>query len=208
MNMKNRFYYILLLTLALLGLLTGCAPKQGGQNKQTEVPVQTVAIIDDETTAALTKPQTQGGAEETAQYQTEQATETVTDEPTKEPAQEPTTAKAAIDENGSYTSKEEVALYLHTYGHLPSNFITKNDAKALGWDSSKGNLWSVAPGKSIGGDYFGNYENLLPKRKGRSYYECDIDYDGGYRGSKRVIYSNDGLVYYTEDHYKTFEQLY
>ena len=38
--------------------------------------------------------------------------------------------------------------------------------------------------------------------------ECDIDYDGGYRGPKRLIYSNDGLVFYTEDHYKTFEQLY
>ena len=119
---------------------------------------------------------------------------------------EPQTEK--IDEDGNYTSKEDVALYIHLYGHLPDNFITKNEAKDLGWVNSEGNLDEVAPGKSIGGDYFGNYEGQLPEKKGRKYYECDIDYTGGYRDSKRIIYSNDGLVYYTEDHYKTFEQLY
>jgi len=59
-----------------------------------------------------------------------------------------------------------------------------------------------------GGSAFGNYEGNLPRASGRRYFECDIDYDGGYRGPKRLIYSNDGLVFYTEDHYKTFEQLY
>lgn len=113
-----------------------------------------------------------------------------------------------IAEDGSYTSKEDVALYLHTYGHLPSNYITKKDAEELGWNSKEGNLRDVAPGKSIGGSRFGNYEGNLPEAAGRKYYECDIGYDGGYRGAERIIYSNDGLVYYTEDHYKTFEQLY
>lgn len=115
---------------------------------------------------------------------------------------------AAIEEDGEYTSKEEVALYLHTYSHLPQNYITKQEAKALGWVSEEGNLDEVAPGKSIGGDRFGNYEGLLPEEDGRQYYECDIDYDGGTRNAKRIIYSNDGLIFYTEDHYKTFEQLY
>jgi guanyl-specific ribonuclease Sa len=113
-----------------------------------------------------------------------------------------------ITEDGSYTSKKEVALYLHTYGHLPNNYITKSEAESLGWDSKKGNLWDVAPGKSIGGSHFGNYEKQLPDAKGRKYSECDIDYDGTYRNAKRIIYSNDGLIFYTEDHYKTFEQLY
>ena len=113
-----------------------------------------------------------------------------------------------IDENGTYTSKEEVAAYLHEYGHLPSNFITKKEARNLGWVSSEGNLGEVAPGMSIGGDYFGNYEGNLPESKGRAYYECDIDSDGGYRGAKRIVFSNDGLIYYTEDHYETFELLY
>lgn len=114
----------------------------------------------------------------------------------------------SVDESGEYTSKEEVAAYLHIYGHLPGNYITKDEAKKLGWDSKEGNLGEVAPGKSIGGDYFGNYEGSLPEASGRKYYECDIDTDGSYRGAKRIVYSNDGLVYYTEDHYETFELLY
>ena len=113
-----------------------------------------------------------------------------------------------VEENGEYTSKDEVALYIHEYGKLPSNFITKNEAKDLGWQSSKGNLDKVAPGMSIGGDRFGNYEGLLPKKKGRTYTECDINYEGGFRGGERIIFSNDGLIFYTDDHYNTFEQLY
>ncbi len=115
---------------------------------------------------------------------------------------------AALEEDGTYTSKDDVAAYLHEYQHLPDNYITKKQAQKLGWDSSAGNLNKVAPGKSIGGDRFGNYEELLPVKKGRTYYECDIDYTGGYRQAKRIIYSDDGLIYYTEDHYKTFTQLY
>lgn len=114
----------------------------------------------------------------------------------------------AIREDGEYSGKEEVAAYLHLYGHLPSNYISKKEAEQLGWNSREGNLWDVAPGKSIGGSRFGNYEGNLPEAKNRKYYECDIDFDGGYRGPKRIIYSSDGLIFYTEDHYKTFEQLY
>lgn len=111
-----------------------------------------------------------------------------------------------IREDGEYSSKSEVGLYLYLYGKLPSNYLTKNEAYDLGWNSKDGNLWDVAPGMSIGGDKFGNREGILPK--GKQYYECDIDYEGGYRGSKRIVYSLDGYVYYTEDHYESFEQLY
>ena len=113
-----------------------------------------------------------------------------------------------VSEDGEYTSKDEVALYIHLYNHLPSNFITKNEAKDLGWDSSLGNLATVAPGKSIGGDKFGNREGLLPKADGRVYYECDIDYKKGKRNGKRIVFSNDGLIYYTGDHYESFVLLY
>lgn len=113
-----------------------------------------------------------------------------------------------LDAEGSYTTKEEVALYLHQHRALPPNFITKSEAAALGWEASKGNLWDVADQKSIGGDRFGNREGLLPSKEGRQYYECDINYDGGYRGAERIVYSNDGLVYYTPDHYESFELLY
>ncbi len=112
-----------------------------------------------------------------------------------------------IDENGSYDSKDEVALYIHLYGRLPSNYITKKEAQALGW--SGGSLEKFAPGKCIGGSRFGNYEGRLPEKKGRQYYECDIDTLGaGQRGAKRLVYSTDGLIYYTGDHYKNFELLY
>ncbi|MBQ3327132.1 MAG: ribonuclease [Clostridia bacterium] len=112
-----------------------------------------------------------------------------------------------IDKNGSYTSKDDVALYIHTYGELPKNFITKKEAERLGWDG--GPLEPYAPGKSIGGSYFGNYEGKLPKKKGRTYYECDIDTKGKRsRGPKRIVYSTDGLIYYTPNHYETFELLY
>ena len=115
--------------------------------------------------------------------------------------------EGSLDPDGSYTSKEDVALYLHLYGKLPSNFITKKEAKALGWQG--GSLEPYAPGKCIGGDRFGNYEGILPKVKGRTYYECDIDTLGKKkRGAKRIIYSSDGQIYYTGDHYETFELLY
>lgn len=113
-----------------------------------------------------------------------------------------------VDEDGEYTSKEEVALYIHLYGHLPDNYITKREAEELGWIPKEGNLSEVAPGKSIGGSRFGNYGGVLPEKDGRKYYECDIDFDGTYRNGKRILYSNDGLIYYSEDHYNTFEQLY
>ena len=131
----------------------------------------------------------------------------VPEQPQIQTVQEATEAASAIDENGSYTSKEDVALYLDTYGRLPDNFITKNEARELGWEG--GGLEPFAPGKCIGGDRFGNYEGLLPKADGRKYTECDIDTLGkDSRGAKRIVFSNDGLIYYTEDHYESFELLY
>lgn len=118
------------------------------------------------------------------------------------------TDNSIILESGSYTTPEDVAEYIHTFGTLPHNFITKDDAIALGWDKSKGNLWEVAEGMSIGGDRFGNYEGLLPDSEGRIWTECDVNYQGGFRGAERIIFSNDGLIFYTNDHYQTFEQLY
>jgi ribonuclease T1 len=114
----------------------------------------------------------------------------------------------SVKEGQSYSTKDEVAAYINEYHKLPPNFITKAEAQKLGWDNSKGNLWIVTNKMSIGGDRFGNLEGLLPKAKGRQYYECDIDYYGGYRGAERIIYSSDGLIFYTDDHYKTFIQLY
>lgn len=122
---------------------------------------------------------------------------------TAPPAEEPFVVRGE-----AYSDKEHVAAYLREFGELPPNYITKKEAQALGWGSMRVGLWDVAPGKSIGGDRFGNFEGQLPTAKGRKYFECDIDYDGAYsRNAKRIIYSNDGLIFYTEDHYTTFEEM-
>ena len=122
-------------------------------------------------------------------------------------------ANVTIYRDGTYTSKVEVALYIHTYGRVPSNYVSKTKARNAGWVSSEGNLWDVLPGMSIGGGGYTNEqwgdEPLLPETpEGRDWRECDINYQGGYRGAERLVYSDDGLVFYTGDHYTTFERLY
>ncbi|MBR3357802.1 MAG: ribonuclease [Solobacterium sp.] len=131
---------------------------------------------------------------------------TPTPAPTAEP--EPTSEpEPLIDEDGIYDTKDEVALYLYTYHHLPSNFMTKKEARKKGWES--GALNRTIKGMCIGGDTYSNYEGLLPKVRGRKYYECDIDtLHAKSRGAKRIVWSNDWNIYYTEDHYDSFTLLY
>ena len=123
------------------------------------------------------------------------------------PAPETETQPESIDEDGSYTTKEDLALYIHTYGHLPGNFVTKEEARAAGWEG--GGLDEVLPGMCIGGDRFGNREGLLPEATGRSWTECDVNtLHAKSRGAERIVFSNDGLIYYTGDHYDSFALLY
>ena len=145
---------------------------------------------------------------DTGVQQTTPAESTVTEPVATEPvATEPEETQALLDPDGWYYSAEDVALYLVTYGELPCNFITKNEARDLGWEG--GSVQKYLEGAAIGGDKFGNREGILPKADGRQYYECDIDTDGkNSRGAKRIVYSNDGLIYYTEDHYESFILLY
>lgn len=114
----------------------------------------------------------------------------------------------SVDESGEYSDRDSVALYIHEFGHLPANFVSKTKARAAGWVNTEGNLWDVLPGKSIGGSEFHDDENALPDAAGRRWTECDVNYSGGYRGPERIVFSNDGLVYYTPDHYNTFERLF
>ena len=168
-------------------------------------------VIFTEEEQSETIPETEPDPETEPEPETESLTET---EPETAPETEPETESetepetevlSSVEWGQSYTTPEDVAEYIHIYSELPPNFITKNEAKKLGWESSKGNLWDVAPNMSIGGDTFGNREGLLPDGK---YYECDVNYNGGYRGSERLIFSDDGRIYYTNDHYQTFEQFY
>ena len=200
----------LLLALLLALSLTACGnPAQTMDTiEKAAQTVQQIAEVlndteEDTESAALPASEAQEAAEEASEEPAQAFDqETAAEEPAEAAAETP-----AIDEDGVYTTKDDVALYLHTYGHLPSNFITKKEAEKLGW--SGGSLEPYAPGKCIGGSHFGNYEGILPEKDGRSYTECDIDTLGAdKRGAKRIVFSNDGLIYYTEDHYETFELLY
>ena len=194
--------------LPTLFLFTGCSPEM--EELAVDILTGVVSEMEIETEVAEeTLLETESELEEFSEIEEDfSIDESITDETFVVEDVIDESSELTIVESGTYTSKEEVAAYLYTYGHLPSNFITKKEARNFGWVSNEGNLWEVAPEMSIGGDYFGNYEGNLPEALGRDYYECDIDTNGSYRGAKRIVYSNDGLIYYTEDHYETFELLY
>lgn len=214
---------VLLCLMLSLTLITGCggndSPSSNG-SPSGEISLQTEEASGQELSFSIDETEQAGGsdAEENSGQSgqsgaSDKSGQSGQSGQTENPDQAVTTSAAqtgeqtSIDENGTYDQKDDVALYIHTYGHLPSNYITKKEAKAMGWEG--GSLERFAPGKCIGGSYFGNYEGLLPEKKGRSYYECDIDTLGkSKRGAKRIIYSTDGLIYYTADHYETFELLY
>lgn len=190
----------LILSLLLLLSLSGCLAFTPAGEPAAPKSEPALTLPTGETAAPQSEPAptaAPGETEATALPTRETEAQTV-------PASEP---EALLSEDGSYTTKEDVALYLHLYGHLPDNFITKQEAQDLGWGG--GSLEPYAPGKCIGGNRFGNYEGLLPEKEGRSYTECDIDTLGASsRGAKRIVFSNDGLIYYTADHYKSFTLLY
>ena len=104
------------------------------------------------------------------------------------------------------TNDEIVVKYLKEHGELPEYYITKSEAKSLGWVPSKGNLCEVAPGRAIGGDIWTNRQKSLPTKSGRRYFEADLNYNCGNRNADRVVFSNDGLVFVTFDHYRSFEE--
>ncbi len=191
-NIRFRLGVLLLALFVSLGILSACG-------KLVQTPKDSLTA---EATIDLMPSREEAETESDTDPPVESFKETSTEKSFTGQGQ-----NSGLDEEGTYTSKEDVADYLHEFGHLPDNFITKKEANKLGW--SGGSLEQYAPGKCIGGDYFGNYEGLLPTKKGRKYYECDIDTLGKKkRGAKRIIFSNDGLIYYTGDHYESYELLY
>ena len=175
-----RFTGLLLALLLLFSLLTACSPDQA-----LRAASEIADILEEEQTSAPEAPDLVVVPADEASAPEEET----------------------LDEDGSYTTKEDLALYIHLYGHLPPNFITKDEARAAGWNG--GSLERYCPGKCIGGDRFGNREGQLPRAKGRTWTECDVNTLGAKsRGAERIVFSNDGLIYYTGDHYESFEQLY
>lgn len=200
-------------------LLFGCAPRPA-QTEYVQLPLDTDAPATTQPTEApmdfslvlLTEePEHETPAPSDTPKPAKTPKPTDTPKPTKTPkptaSPTPRATKCPVVYGEDYDDKDRVALYLHLYGELPPHFITKKEAQALGW--SGGEVEDFSLDAAIGGDVFGNYEGLLPRKKGRKYYECDIGTVGRRsRGSKRIIWSNDGLIYYTDDHYESFTLLY
>lgn len=186
MNIQKLIFPVLAGIMACAFSFTGCSSQKPAEETAS------IAVTDAETEEETSEDPQEAAPEEEDLQEQEIEFEVAED-------------VSQIDYDGVYTSKEDVGLYLYTYGELPSNFITKKEARALGW--SGGSLEDYAPGYCIGGDYFGNNEGILPEG---SYHECDIDTLNSKkgRGAKRIVYSDDGRIYYTEDHYETFELLY
>lgn len=180
--MNKKLLTLIVTVLVILGSLYGAITGQTPESTTPETPTQ--AIVD-------------SAPEDTAP-------------PSEDPADttpEETKESFLLDIDGQYDSMKDVALYIHLYGRLPENYITKSEARKLGWEG--GSVERYAPGCCIGGDTFRNNEGQLPDAPGRKWTECDIDTLGeSSRGAKRIVFSNDGLIYYTEDHYDTFELLY
>ena len=233
-NKRTPLIWAQILALALIVALVsvGCAgkgarPDEGGAvSEPVEATEEQADQTEPEDTTDVPEAETMTDAaeaeEDTAEVEAAPVTEEAEDdveadevdvEDAYDPARSAPSGASADDlvlpEDGTYTSKDEVAWYLHTYGHLPSNYVTKRESQDAGWKTRNMTVAEAVPGKSIGGDRFGNYEGLLPDKKGRVWYECDIDFHGEKkRNSKRIVYSNDGLIYYTDDHFSSFERIY
>lgn len=192
---------LLPLLLLLIACLGGCGRKESRQEPRETVTAQAPQMQGLEETDGGTEDDEAESSVDSGQEQEDDRGEGSGQE-----APDPGSggSQGEISENGVYTTAEDVALYLHTYGRLPLNFMTKKEARAKGW--THGSLEEYAPGMCIGGDFFGNYEGVLPEG---NYHECDINTLGAdSRGPERLVYSDDGRIYYTNDHYESFRLLY
>ncbi|GAB1439974.1 ribonuclease domain-containing protein [Providencia sp.] len=128
-------------------------------------------------------------------------------EQSQPPTREAVTPKDTPKTIDKLTEQDNVVSFMEKYQKLPAFYITKKQAREAGWDAKKGNLCDVLPGRAIGGDRFSNREKGLPIAQGRQWFEADINYRCGHRGADRLLYSSDGMIFVTQDHYKSFKQV-
>ena len=196
----KRVFAVVLAVVMVLGVLLGCT-----SNKKETPPANQTKITENQNkeNSNAVKAADKDKQDKNTKQQKQNSPET------KNVAGGNTETKAKVDvvKGKAYTDKDHVAAYIHVYKTLPPNYITKGQASKLGW-KTQGSLDKVAPGKSIGGDRFNNYEKVLPDKQGRIWKECDIDYVRGNRNAKRICYSNDGLIYYSSSHYRDFVRMY
>ena len=192
----KRVFAIALALVMMLSVVLGCT-----SNKKETPPANQTKITENQNKANSNVVKAADNDKQVKQQKQNGSEKNVANADTE------TKAKVDVVKGKAYTDKDHVAAYIHVYKTLPPNYITKGQATKLGW-KTKGTLDQVAPGKSIGGDRYGNYEKKLPDKQGRVWKECDIDYVKGNRNAKRICFSNDGLIYYTSSHYQKFEKLY
>ena len=201
---------IVLLTVLLLLFMAACAVDIDGGGFDIPRPDESHALTSAAATQTETPPQTEASPSTETELGTEPSPDVIETEPAETTASTSTTAPddgVPLPVFGErYYDLTNVVLYLELYGELPPNFITKTEARKLGW--SGGDVGDYVDGGAIGGDFFGNYEGLLPKANGRTYHECDIDTNlSNGRGARRLVFSSDGLYFYTSDHYESFSQV-
>lgn len=203
-RMKKMISFLCTLPVfALALLLAGCSPEWqavADQAAKAQIAIESQSAIpeaDEEIESAIAEAEQELGI---GSPDTEEVSEDA------EPESEPAKTEELVEEDGYYYDLEHVVAYLETYHHLPDNYITKNEAKDLGWEG--GSVEDYLEDAAIGGDHFGNYEGVLPDAGKNAYRECDIDTHGyKNRGSRRLIYTEDGEYYYSKDHYETFRQV-
>ena len=193
----KKVFAIALAVVMVLSVVLGCGGKKAAQPAAPQTKI----------TESRDKEKSNAASETTKQKDDKQQKQTSlkTNDPAGSDAA--SGAKVQVEKGKAYTDKDHVAAYIHVYKTLPPNYITKGQAAKLGW-KTEGPLDKVAPGKSIGGDRFNNYEKKLPDKQGRTWRECDIDYVRGNRNAKRICFSNDGLIYYSASHYRDFVRMY
>ena len=115
--------------------------------------------------------------------------------------------KAVMPGGATKDGENGADFWLAHYGKLPDYYISKEELYALGWKGSK-TISSKAPGKMVFGGVYNNDDGHLPSALGRIWYEADINYYKGRRNQHRILFSNDGLIFVTYDHYQTFYEIY
>lgn len=138
---------------------------------------------------------------------TSSTTQTISSTQSTPPSREAITPRETPKTIDQLTAQNNVVSFMEKYQKLPAFYMTKKQAREAGWDAKKGNLCEVLPGRAIGGDRFSNREKGLPIADGRQWFEADINYRCGHRGADRLLYSSDGMIFVSTDHYKTFQQV-
>lgn len=197
----KKFLSLFLTSLAILLTVTGCGNAAADSTGRSLSPTGLEQSISENppqiTSQSSSKASSQKSSPTPSQASSQKQSQ-------KSSSQVSSKKSTAPDEHGTYDSAQDVADYLLYYHKLPENYMTKSEARKKGWES--GALNRVIPGKCIGGDEYLNLEGKLPKNA--TYHECDIDtINKAKRGSKRLVWSDDFKIYYTKDHYETFEYI-